>query len=52
MKKYFFGLGSFSIKDGLKIRSGKTNGLVTPPFGNSIRPYITLCVTKVVLSPK
>jgi hypothetical protein len=32
--------------------SGKTNGLVMPHFGNSIRPYITLCVTKVILSPK
>jgi hypothetical protein len=30
----------------------KINGLVMPLFGNSIRPYIALCATKVILLPK
>jgi hypothetical protein len=52
MKKFFFGMGSFSLRMAWRYGSRKINGLVMLLFGNSIRPYIALYVTKVILSPK
>jgi hypothetical protein len=51
-KKFFFGLGSFPLRMVRRYGSGKTNGLVMLLLGKSIRPYIALYVTKVILSPK
>jgi hypothetical protein len=51
-KKFFFSLGTFSIKDESEIRFWEDRwlgGLELPHFVNNIQRCITLCDTKVIL---
>jgi hypothetical protein len=50
MKKFFFGLGSFSIKDGSKIRFWEDKWLGNASLVNTIRPYIALCVIRQTIA--